>query len=283
MNNEQRTAWIDQYLKGAMPEEERSRFEEQYRNDLDFAKAVDLQKEVGATLADQRLLALHRQVESVIEQLESRAEAGPAPIQPSRPVINWWLWIGMGLIGFLLIFSTWRYFRQQNKPEKKDVIALIDQFMQEETGLTENQEPVSRTARPSVDGNDAPQFRDTTVDIKLLYHFSGGASKEEHLSALNTMDSLYQLDSKAVQARLTDFFLTHGLHNLYAGRTKEAISDFELARSSHPERVEWYKALALLKTPGTRSKAVQILQDIASQKHQYRNQAKALLEAISNE
>lgn len=283
MNKEQRIVWIDQYLKGELPEEEISRFEEQYRNNLEFAKAVDFQKEVGATLADREMLALSREVEAVIEKLESRAEFGAAPPTSFWPSVKWRLWIGIGLIVFVLIFLAWPYFRQEPTAKKKDVIALIDEFMQEETGLTENLEPVSRTARPSVEGNDSLQSGGTRTDLKLLYRFSGKVPVEEHLSALNTMDSIYLLNSTAVQSRLADFFLTHGLHNLYAGRIKEALSDFEQAKPAHPERVEWYSALAFLKIPGSRPKAVAILQSITSKKHQYREQAEALLDAIPNE
>ncbi len=311
MDNIQIIAWIDRYLRGDLEADEEERFKNQYRDDPEFAKQVDLLREIRTFAGDKNLLELSRTVRKGLQDTE------PVPdIKPSRTLTLPFFLTIAAAISFLVAAAYWF---SQNSAKQSDA-PIVNQ-----TPEIQNQPPKTSTSDsagtiiPQKPGEKtSPEPRNTYLALAETYYQSPVFFRDnihrgdEDSMPATTMKQGYAQYAKALKIKGSDAkeaakllqqvvsllatppdsiaIMAHYLRGHARYQLKEfeaAAADFQFVyrvENMNSINAKWYRALCLLSINDKQKEpARQLLREIADgPPAAYKKQARELLVKIQS-
>lgn len=246
--NEDQLQRIDQYLRGQMPSEERTQFEEQLAVDDALRKEVELARQMNDFLSEEEVSSeipdneFVNEARTLIESDEAaafkaallKAEDDRASTGPTRPKRNTLL-LAASITGLIILIGSFFFFGR-NTPQK-----LFAQYY---------------------DQNDLPAFVARGDAASALKDGEVAFQDENYGTAIASFTTYLEEEADPDP----NVFIYRGVSFMMSQRYDEAISDFDqMINSDHIDQARglWFKALTHLKI-GDEEKAIEALQTLAS-------------------
>lgn len=316
MNDIQKIDWIEQYLKGELEEKEKARFEATYHTNPEFAREVDLHREIREVAGDKRTLELSRHVRTMLQKADVVSEVSSKKRHIQTLSFRFFFAIAAAIT---LIIATVYWFvsspsDQPAVPIANQLPSIQDQTLKpdvSDTLATPSSEKPGKQIT-SVPGKNflalveayyrSPAFTPPEVrrgEADRIPHPIIQQAYEKYSEALKFKDAAPRQSSellREVVLLLTSppdsiSLMAHYLraHARYQLREFEAAaSDFQIVYSTeNPQSIDakWYGALCFLSMEGRKNaQAKQLLREIAEGKpSDYMNRARELLAKIQSQ
>lgn len=293
MDEIQKIAWIDCYLRGDLEEDEKERFEAQYRNDPEFAKEVDLLREIRDVAGNKDLLALSRNLKSTFKSLDT----APGTLKPSKLISLPLILAAAAAITLVIAAVYW--FRTD--PGERPLAPVADQpkGIQHSIEQTSPGDSINNPGSISPDRPIKPPSEKNYLALARSYYkspdFPADNTQRGNVDTFpqSVIQQLYQLYAEALRiqsanpqkasetfqkalalstsapdsvSRMARYLSAHTRYQL--GLYDSAARDFEfVSKVDNPEqnKAKWYQALCLLSSGSEKnSQARKLLEEIAT-------------------
>ncbi|KAA3624814.1 MAG: hypothetical protein DWQ02_22605 [Bacteroidetes bacterium] len=262
MTHQERSEWIEKYLKGSLSGKDLIWFESQLKEDLDLAKELALQKDILTALTEKDIIDFRKKLQAVNDEVSSEKSK-------SSRVIHIRDFLGKAAGVLLLIAAGILIFFYLQKKSYSPEELYQAYFTAPETIQTSS----------GID-RDTATVRSSEAQEKIMGLWSQVDSLYQMTEYQNAFDFINALPEEIKERYPSDINYQRGILALLSDQPDSAVTYLSSVETGYDSKKNWYKALALLKIDGKEEEAKRAFEEIAASKNPFQTMAIEILEKM---